>query len=547
MAGQIDALFAEWDRPDSPGCSLGLGQAGRLVYGRGYGMANLQDRTPITTETIFNGGSLAKQVTGLAIELLREDGRLQLDDELRRFVPELPAYAADITLRQMLAHTSGLRDDRTLSLMAGMQDDELLSSPYLLGLSFRQQGTNFPPGQQFSYSNSNFSLLALIVRRVSGQSIEQFAGRRLFAPLQMGQTSFVTDPFLTAPGRALAYAGARQGYQLSLPNAALPGPTNLYTTAGDLMAWADNYSTARVGSREGLAATLAPARDTRGRKVAYNFGLEQRNYRDLGPTMLHDGRDGGFRSALLFWPQRRRAVAVLCNLEDIDAQGLAEQAARLWLGLPTPTPTPQPTSQPTVPAERYATLTPAELARYGGIYYDASTTHLLRFTVDGSRLRVEDWPNLELAGTAPDRFRILSAGRPTLGEAQFASDGSAVEIKGSDALDGHYRSYPDLADGAEYTGTYYSPELDATYRISLQRGVLTLDSRRFVNIALLPQDDNAPGADAPIATRFEMAEALPPITVEFTPAPEGTGASGAVARFALSLDRARHVHFDRVH
>jgi CubicO group peptidase (beta-lactamase class C family) len=529
--GNIDALFADRNHAGAPGCSVGIGQEGSLIYGRGYGAADLQHGVPITTGTVFNAGSVAKQVTALAVELLAEDGRLSLDDDLRRYVPELPAYAANITLREMLAHTSGLRDDRTLALMAG-RDDGLLSAQYLLDLIYRQQATNFEPGQRFSYSNSNFTLLALIVSRVSGQPFEQFTGERIFAPLGMKHTSFAADPWAVVPGRALGYSGYG-GYSLSMPNAALPGPTDLFTTVGDLVTWADNYSTARAGSRDGLAAAMQPAHNSQGGKVAYNFGLQQRNYRDLGPALFHDGIDGGFRAALIFWPDQRKSVAVLCNVDVVDPEELALQAARVSEGLPPPTPTRQPTPRPAVPAESYVELPPAALEHWAGLYYDPDRARLLRLYVEGKRLRFDGLPELELAPLAPDHFRFFSSGRAIPGEAFFSQEGPALEIKKTNSFNGTYRRYPDLAAGPNYAGAYYSPELDATYSISVKRGILMLDSKAFVDAYLMPSADAGPG-------HFEMAGALPPITVEFT-----FGDGEKVTGFAFSLDRARNVRFDR--
>jgi hypothetical protein len=228
---------------------------------------------------------------------------------------------------------------------------------------------------------------------------------------------------------------------------------------------------------------------------------------------------------------------VLCNVEGVDAEALAMQAARLWFGLPTPTPTPRPTPRPTVPAESYVKLPPAELAALAGVYYEPNTTRLLRLNAVGDRLRFDDTPELELAALDSGHFRFFSSGSPTPGEAFFDATGASLEVKNTLALNGSYRRYPDLAAGPDYTGTYYSPELDTSYRISLDRGILTLHSRRFVDVSLVPADDAAPGGP-----RFEMMEALPPITVEFRPAPVDPG---RIEGFAFSLDRARNVRFDR--
>ncbi len=327
-------------------------------------MADLEHGIPITSGTIFNVGSISKQFTGLAVASLFQAGKLSADDDIRDYVPELPGYGTAITLRELLAHTSGLRDDRTLALMAGWRDDDLLTGGDLLGLIYRQQGLNSPPGQAYLYSNSDYSLLALAVQRAAGQPLAQYAAARIFGPLGMASTHFEEDPFVVVPGRADAYEPYSDTYRLSLPDVAMPGPTGLDTTVGDLMLWADNFSTGRVGGPAAIQQMMAPASLADGSPVYYNFGLMQRTYADLGYTIGHDGLEGGFKSELLILPARRQAVAVLCNLETIDPAPLAEQAARLFAGL-SPFPTPAPSPAPAVSAEAAITLPGSTLASAG--------------------------------------------------------------------------------------------------------------------------------------------------------------------------------------
>ena len=325
ITGQIDALFARWNRPDSPGCAIGLGYGGELAYTAGYGMADLAQGTPITAGTIFNAGSISKQFTGMAIALLHEEGRLSLDDDIRRYVPELPDYGTPVTLRRLLSHTSGVRDDRTLALMAGRRDDELLSAADLYGLIFRQRGLSFTPGQEFLYSNSNYGLLALVVERVTGQTLPDFTRERILTPLGMASSHFAVDVTAVVPGQAYAYGRQGEGYGLSMPNVAIPGPSSLYTTVGDLVRWAGNFSSGQVGGPAALQQMEQIAALTNGTPVHYNFGLNLQTYAGLGRAIWHDGYDGGYRSQLLMLPDHGLTVAVMCNLETIDPVTLARQ------------------------------------------------------------------------------------------------------------------------------------------------------------------------------------------------------------------------------
>ena len=534
LAAQLDALFAPWDRQDSPGCALGLGQAGALEYARGYGMADLEHGVPITSGTIFNVGSLSKQFTGLAVASLLQAGEISLDDDVRKYVPELPDYGTTITIRELLAHTSGLRDDRTLALMAGWRDDDFLTAGDLLGLIYRQQGLNYPPGQAYLYSNSDYSLLPLVVERVSGQPLAQYAAARIFGPLGMAGTHFEEDPYVVVPGRADAYEPYSDTYRLSLPDVAMPGPTGLDTNVGDLMLWADNFSTGRAGGPAAIQEMMAPASLADGSPVYYNFGLMQRTYADLGYTIGHDGYEGGFKSYLLILPARRQAVAVLCNLETIDPAPLAEQAARLFAGhSPFATPAPSPT--PAVSAEAAITLPGSTLAARAGAYFDPTTTGFVRFYVDGNELRVEGEPAIALAPVAAGRFQVLAHGTATAGIVEFAPAAEGrftAEVTDAGALSGSYQPYPQLsAAGLGCAGTFYSADLGATYSITVERGILTLNSRRFVGVPLLPVGPR----------QFVMANAQPAIRVDFASPESGDVATG----FTLSLDRARNVRFVR--
>src|SRR5512133_1600624 len=244
LAGQIDALFAPWDRPDSPGCAVALGREGNVEYARGYGMADLEHAIPITASTIFNAGSLSKQFTGLAMAMLIQDGKLSLDDDLRKYVPATPDYGHPIQISNLLYQTSGVRDEYALAAMAGVRDGDLLTVSDMLSLIYRQQALNFTPGSMYYYSNSNYTLLALIIERVAGQPLPKFAAERIFGPLGLAHTHFPVDPNGLVPGRAYGYASAAGGgYLLDMPNHAIPGPSSIHTTVEDLIRWADNYST----------------------------------------------------------------------------------------------------------------------------------------------------------------------------------------------------------------------------------------------------------------------------------------------------------------
>ena len=287
----VDALFADYDSTASPGCALGVIRDGEFVYRRGYGMANLEHDIPISSRSVFRIGSTSKQFTAAAVALLAEAGELSLDDPLRRHFPEFPEWADEITVRQMIHHSSGLRDYLTLAELAGRGGDaDSYSNEWVLQLLSRQQALNFPPGSSYLYSNSGYLLLAHLVQRVSGQSLKQYSAERIFAPLGMSDSHFHDDHTHIVPRRAAGYAPTGEGFRISMTTLDMVGDGGVYTTVDDLLAWDRNFYDNRLGrgGPELIRQLTTPAALNDGEPLDYAFGLMVRDYRGL-PTVSHGG------------------------------------------------------------------------------------------------------------------------------------------------------------------------------------------------------------------------------------------------------------------
>lgn len=215
VAAHVDKLFAEWNRSDSPGCSLGISQNGAVVYERGYGMANLESGAAITPASVMAAASISKQFAAMSILLLAQRGKLSLDDRLHTYFPEWEGDASRVTIRQMLSHTSGLRDGFTLHELNAARD-EVFDNDLMAKILARTRGLNFKPGSEFQYNNSAYSLLASIVSRVSGQPFRAFAEANIFKPLGMTHTLFQDDPTTIVPNRAWGYHQDAVGLHVSL-------------------------------------------------------------------------------------------------------------------------------------------------------------------------------------------------------------------------------------------------------------------------------------------------------------------------------------------
>jgi CubicO group peptidase (beta-lactamase class C family) len=327
----LDRIFAEWDRSDGPGCAVGVARQGRLVAARGYGLASLEHAVPITPDTVFYAGSISKQFTAAAIAMLAREGRLGLDDDLRRHVPELPAYEAPITIRHLVHHTSGLRDYSTLLALAGRRGDEAFDNRAVLQIAARQQALNFAPGDEFLYSNTGYALLAIVVERASGMRFSEYVERVFFQPLGMHQSHFHDDLRRLVPNRAFGYSlRPGGGWDLDAPYNERVGAGGLFTTVGDLLKWDAGVREGTVGGRALADQLEKPGRLNNGRRLLYAFGLRLGENRGLR-IVEHGGSLGGYRAHLTRFPDDGVSVACLCNFGTAAPGALVRRVADVAL------------------------------------------------------------------------------------------------------------------------------------------------------------------------------------------------------------------------
>ena len=327
----IDSVFAPYSSRQGPGCAVGVSRDGRLVFAKGYGSADLEHDAPITPSTPFYIASVAKQFTAMSIVLLAEDGRLSLDDSIRHWVPEVPSFGSPITLRQLLYHTSGLRDYFTLLALSGWPSDGPLTERQFLDLISRQKHLNFTPGEEFLYSNTGYALLAIVVQRVSGKSLRDYAAEHIFRPLGMTHTEFRDDHHRLIAQRAIGYQPVDGSFRISQPEFDIVGDGGLYSTVDDLAKWEANFRTGRVGGKDGVALLQEPGRLSNGQTIPYALGLTVTQTRGL-KTYAHRGAYGGYRSAMVRFPEQGLSVVTLCNTAAA-ASSLADEVSMLFLGI----------------------------------------------------------------------------------------------------------------------------------------------------------------------------------------------------------------------
>jgi CubicO group peptidase (beta-lactamase class C family) len=476
---RIDRAFAALGGRDAPGCAIGLSERGQPLLTRAYGMANLEYGVPNTPETIFESGSVAKQFTATAMVLLAQDGKLSLDDDVRKYLPEVPDFGKKITIRNLLTHTSGLRDQwGLLGLRGSPPGSQVHSFATILDLVSHQKALNFDPGAEYLYSNTGYTLAAIIVQRVSGQPFATFTEERMFKPLGMTNTRWRADFTAIVKGRATAYSGnASTGYHLDMPFTNVIGNGGLLTTVGDLLKWNAflDAPSAAVGGPALVQALETPMTFNNGRKSAYALGLSV-GARDGIREVTHGGSTAGYRTWLARYPERGMSVAVLCNLASANATSLGNQAMNVVM--------PRPAAAPI--AASGGSMSDSELAPYVGLFRTRGSESLIRTVVRDGRLATE----LPVASTptllAPDRFRALGQ------EMIYRREGGRVRevLVVSDGDTTRYEpvapASPTAAQLASYAGSYWSDELDTRFTVAARDGGLVVRTRLGEETKLSP-------------------------------------------------------------
>lgn len=407
----IDALFASWDKPGSPGCALAVTRHGEPVYSRGYGYANLDHDTPVTPRTVFDVGSVTKQFVAASISMLELAGKLSLDDSIRTWLPELPDSSGPITLRHMIYHTSGLRDYLTLFPLAGRDHYHPISHAHILDMMSRQRALVFPPGERYLYSNTAYMLLAQVIERASGKKLGAFAEDGIFEPLGMEGSLMYDNYEEVIPRRATGYDRHDDGNVRMVHNFNfdVPGDGQLYTTVEDLLRW-DNYL--HGAEKPAIhAAMLTEGTLNSGEATGLARGLFLGEYRSLR-TIQHTGSSWGSRSVLIRFVDPGLAIAIACNDGFSSPLRLAHRVADHYLEneLAGEAGVEESGGEPPGAGETYPkpTLSPQQLADYAGSFFSPELDAIYRFTVvdDGLVVRIEQQPPLAVLPMAEDRFEI---------------------------------------------------------------------------------------------------------------------------------------------
>ena len=388
---QVDALFSQWDKAGSPGFAIGIIRNGKMVYGRGYGMATLDYDIPLTTQSMFNIGSEAKQFTAMCIVILSRRGLLSLDDPIQKYLPETMEYEDAITIRHLIHHTSGLREYCPLGRFVGFNFENHIPHKAIFDLICAQKGLNHRPGTEFSYCNTGYILLAEIVRRVSGMNLRDFAEKEIFSPLGMKNTLFRNDYGALIRNRAFGHTRTDAGFRALTSDFDMIGDGGLWTTVEDLCLWDANFYDNILDGGDQTLIDEVTTRETLGSDEvqSYAFGLEHGTYRGL-PIIFHGGRFAGHRAYLMRFPSERFSVICLSNIGGEPLRPFACQIADIYLTESFESSVDNSSMVFDSPPEEAATpgeiLTPEDITRYCGSYFSEELDVTYKLVVDSGRL-----------------------------------------------------------------------------------------------------------------------------------------------------------------
>ena len=475
---KVDKIFARYAKTDSPGCTVGASIDGVTVLSAAYGMADLEHNVPLTPASIFEPGSVSKQFTAAAVLLLAQQGKLSLDDPVRKWIPEVPDYGKPLTIRHLINHTSGLRDWGSVEAIAGWpRTTRVYTHANVLEIVNHQHALNYPPGADYSYTNTGFNLAAILVNRVSGKSLPEFTRDAIFSPLDMSSTGWRDDFQRIVRNRAIAYSQSGSTFKTLMPFENVYGNSSLLTTVGDLLRWNQNFTDAKVGGRVFVDAQHQQGRLNDGRTIAYAAGLMVLTWKGLR-EVSHGGSTAGYRAWLGRYPDQGLSVALLCNVASANATQLAHDVADVYLSSVLP-------HSPSAPP---VTVDAAVLRAEAGLYRSVRDHETISVEVKDDHLE------LDRRGT----LKPVSSNVFTLGQngprAEFEADASgkivrlrvATEVDEGNFYEKVERANPSRSDLEAMAGEYTNDEAETTLTVTLEPGGLVIHRRPDTMIGLTP-------------------------------------------------------------
>ncbi|MEM6483463.1 MAG: serine hydrolase domain-containing protein [Pseudomonadota bacterium] len=499
--GDIRALYEENYDDEAPGLAVVVVKDNEIVFSEGFGGANLEYGIPISESTVFHVASLSKQFTAFAILKLEQDGLLSVDDDVRTYLPEVPDFGHTITLRHLLTHSSGLREQWRLLEMAGWRLDDVITNDHVLTLVQDQKSLNFIPGTKFMYCNTGFTLLAEIVERVTDQSFAKFANEQIFEPLEMKSSLFFDDHETIVSNRAYSYQTIDGTIRKSRLNFATVGPTSLFTTVKDMSKWAINFNTMTIGDQELFEKMSRMGERPDGSPVSYAMGQFVDEYK--GREMIyHSGSDAGYRAFFARIPEEGLSVAVFANASNVDTRSATFKVIDLYLedGATTASSSePETAKDFEYDPQTFVSVSTEQLKPYEARYWNPEENSFIQIEVRGNELIYTRPGGSETTLIPIGEGQFKLPGTPYDVSVNFKTDEERGEIMEVyvpglmwlwlQKVKDFENTELDVANNA-FLGTYISEELGASYELTFDGEGYALVHYRLGAIPLTRIDDD---------------------------------------------------------
>jgi CubicO group peptidase (beta-lactamase class C family) len=481
----MDKLFDFWNRLDQPGFAVVVVKDGQVVYQKVFGLACQEHAAAITPNTVFNVATAAQPFVGLAVALLEKQGKLSLDDDVRKHIPEIPDFGTPVKVRHLLYQTSGLRDWLSVLQLSG-RDKEEVTFDKVMAILKTQKKLAFTPGDRFQNSNTNYDLLAEIVKRATGKPFSDWAWENIFKPLKMTRTQFRDNCRSIFDDEALSYNFTRREYLRGVDNLSLVGSHSLYASIADLAKWLLNFETGRVGGSEVFAKMFAPGLLNNGRPAGVGYGLNI----GAGPAGLQFTQSGdwaGSQATMVYVPQRKFGLVVLANWDYTQVTGFVQDIIEIYL---PPPPQPAPKTPPAKTAKAVK-VKPEKLEAYAGDYRLGPGT-VFAISREGGQLIL----------TVPGAKFTLT----TVSETEFLLDIAGAKLVFQKNKEGKVNQFlwsqggqeqvaprvvlvkPSPKELEEYAGGYQNEDLGLSYAVELRGEAIVLIASGQSPIRLAPDE-----------------------------------------------------------
>jgi CubicO group peptidase (beta-lactamase class C family) len=512
---RIEAAFARY-KPEGPGAQMAISRNGKVIFSKAWGMADLEHNVPMTAQSLIEAGSVSKQFTAAAILLLEQQGKLSLDDDIHKYVPELPDYGYPITLRQMMQHTSGLKDWGAVASVSGWgRGTKGYNNDDALAIMIRQKTLNNVPGAEYIYSNSNYNLLAIVVKRITGRELARFSEQAIFQPAGMPLSVWRLSYRLVVKNRTMAYARTKRGFENDMPNESVYGQGGLLTTAEELIKWTEFYSSGKFGSPSLYPQQVKTGNFNNGKPNNYAAGLVITPVNGQN-AIIHSGATASYRANLEYFPKLGLVFAFLSNTSAFDGDSTNPASLARNIFVPEP-----PAAKK--PAVKGTFKTTEEMLRnYTGWYKRSSDGRGIKLSLHNDSLLFGSTP---LLPAAKNTFKTAAGSTVLFSEGQF------VQIMpNSDSLLYTAVEFANINnDGAaaRYAGEYYSEDADARITIKAEGTAIWFIQKIDQKFPLTPQYRD--GFDSPYGPLYFERDA-----------------QNRISGFKISLGRARNIPFVKV-